>query len=213
MSRVPQYELMSKRELYEVGLDLAKRFLVFNNIDLPVYLTYEEALQARYGHVRAVQFLRRVMNGPAQGTGTGLQVDEYVFVNLDRCAWPVWKPKLRSWSWPGYKTDRTPVGVVAHEVGHYVSNLMGKEQDGEAWRALITKHKKTVSGYEPVPSEAMAETMRLFILNPQLLRMALPERYQFVQGLGLCSPLEKKNWREVIGNKSYFAAAERWIQS
>lgn len=110
------------------------------------------------------------------------------------------------------------MGVVAHELGHHVQETMtaagtATPAHGEQWRELIQRYRKQMSGYEPVPSEAMSETMRLFILNPDLLRRAIFPRYEFlVDELGL-KPSEKRGWREVLGaaHPTYIAAAERWI--
>ncbi len=78
------------------------------------------------------------------------------------------------WSFPGYVTDRTPVGVVAHEIGHHIDY-----ETGFPSRSMPRSGK--VSSYEPNHLEAWAETMRLFILNPDLLRTISPDRYKYVR--------------------------------
>jgi hypothetical protein len=215
---------MTKDELYQLGVQAAQEFLRVNNLTLPYFLTYAEALRVNDfapDTVKATIFLRRAggIGGLTVGSGTGLYYDKHIFVNVPRTASPVARPAYRSWSWPGWKTDRTAVGVVAHEVGHYVEHrlqLDGKldpKMHGLAWRALVAKYKKTVSGYEPVPSEAWAETMRLFILNPDLLQRALPQRYGFILGVGLL-PIERllrKGYAKILKNEAYITAAERWI--
>ena len=214
---------MTKQDLYAIGVQAAQEFLRLNSLKEPKFSTYEEAMlhsdKWDSRGLKAADFLRRVvrMDGRTVGSGTGLYYDGYVFVNVPRTAAPVQHPVMRQWSWPGWKTDRTAIGVVAHEVGHYVEHRMqldGKltrENHREEWFALC-KHER-VSGYEPVPAEAWAETLRLFILNPALLRAACPRRYTFVDGCGLkATPrLLRKGWRKVLGNSAYDAAAERWI--
>jgi hypothetical protein len=208
--------------LYALGVQAATEFLMFNNLPLPLFLTYAETLSApSKGAPRAAEYLRRVVaqDSRAVGAGTGLYYDGHVFVNLPRCALPVQKPAVRSWSWPGWKTDRTPVGVVAHETGHHVEWALRRagrldRAKGLEWRDLLeTTRGRTVSGYEPVPDEAWAETLRLFILNPDLLRRALEARYAFVTGLGLrpVSRLLRKGWRAVLANPAYYPAGERWV--
>jgi hypothetical protein len=192
-------------------------FLSHNDLPDPMFMTYEEALHTEMKS-RSVLLLRRVMDGPTLGTGTGLYSEGHVFVNIQRTAFPVQNPAMRSWSWPGWKTDRTAVGVVAHEVGHYVSELVSKQYTSEEravkraeWLDAV-KGKK-VSGYEPVPDEAAAESLRLFILNPDLLRKAIPARYNFICKLGL-KPLPRllrKGYAAVLNNAAYLQAAQRFI--
>jgi len=159
--------------------------------------------------------LRRLAGGPLQGTATGWYRDGFVFVNLPKCAKPVANPFANRRSYPGNKTDRTPVGVVAHETGHHVEeSLYGRRltpHHGEKWRALIKK-TKAISGYEPVPSESWAETLRLFILNPDLLRRAVPGRYDFVtQDAGLI-PYVQQDYAAVVNNHpAYVANLDSWI--
>lgn len=95
---------MTKLELYELGVEAAKEFLDYNGTKHPIFLTYEEAYAIDN---RATALLRRVADGPTLGTGTGLYSRGHVFVNVPATAWPVQKPSMRSWSWPGWKTDRT----------------------------------------------------------------------------------------------------------
>lgn len=209
---------MNKQKLYQLGIEASKQFLDYNELPQPIFMTYEQALKGQY-RPSAVELLRRVHSGPTQGTGTGLYYAGHVFVNIPRTAVPVARPSMRNWSWPGWKTDRTAVGVVAHEVGHHVEHELQSlghitsTKHGIAWRAIISQHKKQVSGYEPVASEAWAESMRLFILNPDLLRKALPWRYDFICSVGLkpLPSLLKKGWKKVLNNAAYEAAAERFI--
>jgi hypothetical protein len=207
---------MTKTELYLEGLQTAHEFLEANLIGDPEYRTYQ-ADAATVPNRVLTYFTRTALRPEAATVGarTGLYYDGYVFVNVPVTAAPVKEPNHRSWSWPGWKTDRTAKGVVAHEVGHYVAHkFLPRSQEMSAqWRSLLQACRKPVSGYEPVPSEAWAETMRLFILNPDLLRKAIPFRYNFVleQGLRPVERLLKKGWKRVLGNDNYVAAAERWI--
>jgi len=216
----------TQRELYDYSVKHCQAFLTLNTIPCPVYLTYEEAF-ALPNDSKAFKMLRKLAGGPLQGTATGWCRDGYIFVNLPKCAKPVANPFANRRSYPGNKTDRTPVGVVAHETGHHVEWHIGRYRSsgfscfknpgndwlneiGARWRELIKK-SKTVSGYEPVPSEAWAESMRLFILNPTLLEKAIPERYHFICDLGLV-PYVGLHWRAVLNNHpGYCENLERWI--
>jgi hypothetical protein len=173
--------------------------------------------------------LHKLCDGPTQGYGTGWYHNNHIFVNLPRCAKPVPNPFANRRSYPGNKTDRTPTGVVAHETGHHVeAALVGRRwprvqvwmnpkilgltgEHGEKWRQVIKK-SKAISGYEPVPSESWAETMRLFILNPDLLRLAVPERYAFITKDAGLRPLVQDDFRSVLNQHPvYIANAESWI--
>lgn len=72
---------------------------------------------------------------------------------------------------------------------------------------------KRVSGYEPNHLEKLAETMRLFILNPDLLRLASPSRYTFLLLSGL-RPVINKPWDKVLenANERIINAALSWIK-
>lgn len=140
-----------------------------------------------------------------------------VQVCIANCAVPVQEPGMRRWSYPAYKVDRTPVGVVAHEVGHHVAwavaARMGPKQ-AEYTRAAwaVARRGKQVSGYEPTLDEAGAETLRLFILNPDLLDHAIPERYKFCTDVLGLKPTEHRAYYKVLGDHpTYVEAAKRWI--
>lgn len=90
-----------------------------------------------------------------------------------RLARPATEKQVRLWSFPGSKVDRTPYGVLAHEFGHFVDEVLGYPSRHGFW----SKKTNPVSGYEPNNSERFAESMRLFILNPCLLRWGSPQRY------------------------------------
>ena len=206
--------------LYQIGIQTASEFLDLNSLALPEYYTYQDVADGLAGHGRQVEFFRRSvklgLQGAATGRYTGLYYDHYVFVNVPRTALPVQSPAVRSWSWPGWKTDRTAAGVVAHEVGHHVERPWGPGLT-RAWREHLAAKDRSrrVSGYEPTAGEAWAETLRLFILNPDLARRALPWRCEFLDRNDIrgIARLERKGWRAVLGNKNYEAAAERWIGS
>ena len=214
---------MTKLELYKEGVRRAIRFCNRNHLSLPQFWTYDQAISGNHRDAKLLAKLRRV--APVVGAQTGLYRPEdggYVFVNVAVTAWPAIQPGMRRWRWPGYKVDRTAMGVVAHELGHHVEELLRQDKlphchmnnlsAGAEWRRLISEEgKKRVTSYEPVPSEAFAETMRLFILNPRLLMFGVPARYEFiVQVLGL-KPSEKREWTAVLNNANYSPAVKRWI--
>lgn len=208
---------MDKMTLYDIGIQAVKEFLDHNSVTHPIFMTYEEALSKK-SEAYPFKLLETVSGGALQGTGTGLYSRGYVFVNVSVTALPVQRPSMRNWSWPGWKTDRTAVGVVAHEVGHYLAEEVSRGRSNVELRErravwLDCIRGKKVSGYEPVPGEAAAETLRLFILNPDLLRLAIPKRYNFMRSLGLKAlpRLLQKGYAAVLNNAAYLEAAQRYI--
>ena len=174
-----------RQKLYDEGVALCTEFLRLNNIALPKF---------------SVRNL----------SSTGLYSNRTVYVNLPRTALPVIKPYHMRWSWPGWKTDRTAIGVVGHEVGHHVDRGFSSTAE---WRRCCGRGAKRVSSYEPCPSEAFAETMRMFIQNPELVRYALPTRWEAIQQSGL-KPLRRMVRKGVDGcladNDWYIEAATKW---
>jgi len=134
-----------------------------------------------------------------------------VTVNAARCRLPAIEP-VRMWSYPGYKVDRTPYGVVCHETGHHVHDTIkgGRSVLRELREAV--KGEKPLSGYEPNIGEVFAEAMRLFLTNPDLLRLGRPQRYEFFLSLGL-TPVLEDDWREVLrdAHPRIQQAAARWV--
>ena len=99
----------------------------------------------------------------------------------------------RMWSYPGYVVDRTPYGVLCHELGHHVDNangLTGGTASKEMFAALcpnlpqepgfFAKGIAEVRDVEPITNysenvlEWFAELFRLFVTNPDLLREMRP---------------------------------------
>ena len=80
------------------------------------------------------------------------------------------------------KEDLTPTGVLAHEIGHQFMWAMerhgGDELMGEFY---ALKAKTSISGYGKTNGiEDFAETYRLWLLNPPLLRRLDPRRFDLL---------------------------------
>ena len=80
----------------------------------------------------------------------------------------------RQWSYPGYVVDRTPYGVLAHELGHHVDRQHGPAGGvrSHLWRPLDAV---PLTGYCPNDNEWFAELFRLFVTNPDLFRAVRPK--------------------------------------
>ena len=126
-----------------------------------------------------------------------------VYVNVPASSTPVLKSVPRRYSYPGNKSDRTAAGILAHECGHHAwACLMPRRPDLlQIWQMLVRDYRRqAISGYEPTPEEAFAETLRLYALNPMLLKEGAPYRYVFVRrDLGLPAPHEEP-WQKILKN-------------
>lgn len=114
-----------------------------------------------------------------------------ISIMVDKCAKPAGFG--RQWSWPGYIIDRTPYGVMAHELGHHVHcTVLGWSTDIQE-----TSGEVPLTNYCPNPGEWFAEMFRLFVTNPDLLSIVRPITY------GLFThefqPVELRTWNEVLG--------------
>lgn len=104
----------------------------------------------------------------------------------------------RAWSYPGHAIDRTPYGVLAHELGHHVDVQFSTEVDryrgnfGADLRRLTGERKLT--NYCPDDGEWFAELFRLFVTNPDLLRLLRPRTYAALIERGL-KPAWSDDWR------------------
>lgn len=115
-----------------------------------------------------------------------------------RCA-PIGRA-ARAWSYPGYVIDRTPHGVLQHELGHHVdrerSGIKGA-YGGDfsvALRAKVGEPKLT--NYCPNDWEWFAEMFRLFITNSDLLKAVRPRTYTELRQL--YRPVVDAPWAEVL---------------
>jgi hypothetical protein len=87
----------------------------------------------------------------------------------------------RSWSWPGYSADRTPFGVLAHELGHHVDYSTGQRRQSyssEFSSAVRDGSREApLTSYCPNDAEWFAEMFRLFVTNAALLRVLRPRTH------------------------------------
>lgn len=113
----------------------------------------------------------------------------------------------RAWSWPGYITDRTPYGVLAHELGYHVDVTLGSAREEEeplngyssTYSAACRERSKEpkLTSYCPNNAEWFAEMFRLFVTNPNLLKYVRPSTYEvFLQEK--LHVVETRSWREVL---------------
>lgn len=126
-----------------------------------------------------------------------------ITVCLTKCAYSATESQVRNWNWPGSTVDREPYGVLCHELGHHVDYHCGKVR-GKYWSDFSTSVRfltleKEISSYCPNNAEWFAEMFRVFVTNPDLLRLLRPKTYEI-----LANKFAVKNmqpWEEVLGPK------------
>lgn len=102
----------------------------------------------------------------------------------------------RAWSWPGHLIDRTPYGVIQHELGHHVDIAHGARPGlyGQEWRTATGD--KPLTGYRPNDNEWFAEMFRLFVTNPTLLESLRPATYALMATKW--KSVETRHWEIVL---------------
>lgn len=104
----------------------------------------------------------------------------------------------RSWSWPGYVVDRTPYGVLAHELGHHVDYTLSQNRGSYFGDFSVNLRKETkeepITSYTPNDAEWFAEIFRLFVTNADLLQKLRPYTYKYLIDKGL-KPVSSDDWR------------------
>jgi hypothetical protein len=135
----------------------------------------------------------------------------YIAVCLERCALP--GTAGRAWSWPGYSTDRTLYGVLAHELGHHVDYHRG-ERRGAYWSEFgagirAASGEALLTSYCPNDAEWFAEMFRLFVTNAALLAVLRPRTWQALLDAGFL-PVSGGDWWIELGDapERYRAAVQ-----
>lgn len=181
-----------KETLYEAGVKLAERFCAKNNIPMP---TVKRLMPTeRLYHLATCAYYRPTT----------------IHIMVEKCAAP--GHAGRSWSWPGYVIDRTPYGVVQHELGHHLDHLRsGKGSTlAEATDKMFSKNIYLQSKEEPLTGylgtddrnhtfymEWFAENFRLFVTNPDLSYELRPRFYGAMVEANI-NPVVEEGWSEVL---------------
>lgn len=141
---------------------------------------------------------------------------------LDMCAKLAGPERSRNWNWPGSTTDRTPVGVIAHELGHhYDYHKSEPSRRGAYWGNFSTMicqstDEKPITSYAENNAEIFAEWFRLFVTNPPLLKILRPKVYRALLAAGL-KPLFVEDhgrtltWQECLRANSLVNVPERIV--
>lgn len=157
--------LKSKIEQYEEGVRIATEFCNLNGVRLPTFKRLERT--EKLFHLATCAFYRPYT----------------INVMVEKCASLGFGG--RAWSWPGWCVDRTPYGVVQHELGHHVdedycnhkgvalSQVVYEASKEEPMTGYLGKDNKQKTFY----MEWFAEIFRVFITNPDLCKRLRPKFY------------------------------------
>jgi hypothetical protein len=198
---------MNKQELFDEGLKRCQAFCNTHGIPQPHHVFNSKVEANRHRR----DFLRPKWLGAQM-----YENNEYlVGVNIKKCRVATRVPGW-SWTYPGYKVDLTPMGVLCHEFGHHVDCALGGNgkyiSRFKAWREVVDNEEE-ISGYEPNYLESFAETFRLFMTNPDLLRAGRPDRWEYFTETLSFKPIHTTPWKKVLkhAHPRIISAAERWI--
>lgn len=85
-----------------------------------------------------------------------------------------------------YVNDEWP-GAVIHEMGHYVNDTLEMFSSRKENRELYETEAAKISSYaKENDREYFAEVFRLYVTEPQLLKLISPSSYQMAQSAVLC---------------------------
>lgn len=122
---------------------------------------------------------RRVKRNLEQVMHTSINDHPTIFICLDRCS-----SANQLLNFPGGIIDTTPVGILCHQLGHYLDCIRSNPSEKKSYygnRAEELLHHKELplTRYEiDKPYEVLAETYRLFVSNPDLLRELRPKTFE-----------------------------------
>lgn len=181
---------MEDREcLFLAGLQLMRAFCEHNKIEQPDVRRL--ARHERLYHLATCAFYRPYV----------------ITIMVEKCALRGYGGRL--WSWPGYAIDRTPYGVIQHELGHHVDELKSevkgktivrhfaeeiyKQSLEKPLTSYLGKDDKTTTFY----AEWFAENFRLFVTNPDLSRLIRPRFWHAMIAAGV-NPVWTMNWEDLL---------------
>ncbi len=181
-----------KHLLFQLGQERVEKFCTLNNIPIPVITN----TTSDNWYVDACAYYRPDTEGTRKYTTPGINIC------LERCGYPCTQSPSRNWSWPASITDRTPYGVLAHELGHHCDWLTGVRKGSYfseyCEEVMHLAQEPAITSYAPNPAEWLAEMFRLFTTNPDLLKHLRPKTHALL--LHKWKPMGKLDWRVVLGS-------------
>lgn len=175
-------------------------------------ISKDEMFQAGLNHVHAWCGLNGV-DAPKINTRTGkpdfgvcaYYRDGEIEIWVDSCA--ALGVAGRQWSWPGYVVDRTPYGVLAHELGHHVDKQHGP-RGGFRSHVWLPLDAAPLTGYCPNDNEWFAELFRLFVTNPSLFAQLRSKVADLFFG-EWPHRAERRGWSELLPERQQAAALNK----
>jgi hypothetical protein len=186
--------MFTRQQLLVAGLEHIKQWMEINNVPVPKINQWK--VGDRMYYLRSCGLYMQ-----AKTFGDGKYRERSINIMTDKCA-QVDSGSVggRNWSYPGYVIDRTPYGVLAHELGHYIDdynanfNCFGYYSD----KLRAVTREAALTNYQTNKTwEWFAEIFRLFVTNPDLLSKLRPLCYselirQFPR------TVENKSWEEIL---------------
>ena len=186
---------MTKEELFQKGITNINKWLDANPAIPRIQINAVPKGSWRFAHTCAYYRHRQI------------------YICVEKCAQPAGSQPSRAWSWPGYVIDRTPYGVLAHELGHHIDECNGCHTGvySGPWRAETSE--PAITGYAPNAAEWFAEIFRLYVTNPNLLRAIRPLTHAKLAAR-FTSPNADASWRTLLASAPprILAAAENKIR-
>lgn len=170
-----------KQQLYDKGLELIHEFCLINDLLIPdviVIPSKQWKISSTCAYYRNSAIVICLEKCSSIGTGG------------------------TSWSYPGYVVDRTPYGVLAHELGHHIdmfySTVKNKYMGNNSTNVRNASGEPKLTNYCPNDGEWFAEMMRLFITNPNLLSILRPKTFNIIRQRLV--PEITESWQDVLEN-------------
>ncbi len=171
-----------KRKLLDLGVERMKEVCVLNDLKVPS-VTVIPSSEWNYS---VCAYYR-----PHLG----------IMICLEKCQVPCTNVRGRNWTWPGSVTDREPYGVIAHELGHHMdwtASVRKGPYNGDYSVGLkLESAEPAISGYSVGDHEWFAEIARVFVTNPDLLRLLRPKAYSLLTERWKLPEVAK--WKSVLG--------------
>lgn len=179
------YDVKTAKETqYPSGVSLAEGFCTVNGMTMPMVIRLRPTDRAY--HLAPCGFYR----------------PNAIAIMVEKCASLGFGG--RAWSWPGYAVDRTPYGVIQHELGHHVDNhfshpdrLFSQEIYTESGEAPMTGYRGKDSAADTFCREWFAEIFRVFVTNPDLCAKLRPKFFNALVTRGL-KPAVEGAWHDVL---------------
>lgn len=102
------------------------------------------------------------------------------------------------YAWPGAIVDGSPLGVIAHELGHHVDHVRSAGYTGARFSEILRHSvgEAPLRAWAQTYDNWFAEATRLFITNPALLRLVRPRT--FAELSRRFKPTEVRPWDVVL---------------